>query len=208
MSPRVLFVAGASGAVGKTVVRLAGATSVVPHYRKPPEGGAPPGAAIFALDDRERLVASLRGATTVAQLIGTMRKRFAAGDTYESSDIGTTARLVEAAKEAGSIDHIILLSSVGAGRPTGAYLQAKAKAEAMVTASGIPFTILRPSAFLGEGRGAGLGLFAHLPLGKYRPVKVEELAKTIVRIAATRAPLDAVLEGGTLYAEMGAAAAA
>ena len=88
--------------------------------------------------------------TTVVQLIGTMRKRFAQGDTYESSDVGTTRQLVAAATEA-QIDHFVLLSSVGADKPMGAYLKAKAEAERIVFDSGIPWTVFRPSSFDGGG---------------------------------------------------------
>jgi uncharacterized protein YbjT (DUF2867 family) len=209
MSKRILFVAGSSGAVGRTVVALAGEADLTlrAHYRRVSEG-APPDALVFPLDDRARLVEALRGATTIAQLIGTIRKRFKDGDTYESSDIATTQMLVDAAREAGTIDHIVLLSSVGAGSPMGAYLKAKAKAESIVTGSGIPYTIFRPSAFDGDRHHAppGLGLIARIPgLGKYGPIKVDDLARAILHTAAMRAPLDVALEGAPLFAEAAAA---
>lgn len=204
MGERTIFVAGASGAVGRTVVRQAQArgTRIRPHYRKPPDGALPEGAVVGSLDDAEWLAQKLEGVTTVLQLIGTMRKRFAKGDTYETSDIGTTRSLVEAAKKAGSVDHIVLLSSVGAGRPIGAYLRAKAKAESLVMTSTIPWTVFRPSAFDGEGhRVPGFGFFGKLPvLGSYRPIKVDDLARAILHVAEARAPIDTVLEGESLFA--------
>ncbi len=206
MTDRLLFIAGASGAVGRTVVRLAGAVTgtsdVRAHYRKPPPEGAREDRVICALDDRVKLDEGLRGVTTVVQLIGTMRKRFAAGDTYETSDVGTTHALVEAARTHAGIDHFILLSSVGAGRPVGAYLRAKARAEALVRGSGMPWTIFRPSAFEGEGHRAppGSALFARLPgLKKFRPIAVEDLARAILHVGRTRGPLDTVLEGDALF---------
>src|SRR5690349_15737555 len=134
-----LFVAGSTGAVGRTVMRQADArgVDVVPHLR--PKTAAQgkalhPKADVLELSETEKLAEAFRstGRTSVLQLIGTMRKRFAAGDTYESSDIGTTQQLVDAAKKAGTVDHVVLLSSVGAGRPVGAYLKAKARAEQIV----------------------------------------------------------------------------
>ncbi len=204
MSERKIFVAGASGAVGRTVVRqaLASGTGLRTHYRKQPEGGVQPGAVVGSLDDHEWLTEQLRGQTTVLQLIGTMRKRFSAGDTYETSDIGTTRSLVECARRAGTVDHLVLLSSVGAGRPMGAYLRAKAKAEALVGASGLSWTTLRPSAFDGEGHHAppGIGLLSKLPgLHHLRPISVDDLARMILHVATTRAPLDTVLEGDSLF---------
>src|SRR5215470_9066574 len=139
MTPRRLFVAGSSGATGRLVVNLAGGQAIpcLAHVRPKPGRIPGPGQAVFELSDRRALVSALRGCTTVLQLIGTMRSRFASGDTYETSDVGTTRDLVEGAREAG-VDHLVLVSSVGAGRPVGAYLQAKAAAEALVRGAGIP----------------------------------------------------------------------
>jgi uncharacterized protein YbjT (DUF2867 family) len=200
---RRIFIAGATGATGRTVTRLAeaGGVPLVAHVRPKSAAKAPAHAAILELSDHAALVEALRGCTTVVQLIGTMRKRFAAGDTYETSDIGTTKQLVDAAKEAG-VDHLVLLSSVGAGSPRGAYLQAKAKAEALVTGSGLAFTIFRPSAFVGEEHqppkllvALGTALFP----AKYKPIRLEQLAGAILRTAVERGPLG-VLEGASLWA--------
>ena len=206
MTPRRLFVAGSTGAIGRTLLRLAPArqADVVPHVRpKSAAAGAPyPKAAVLELSNVEALTTALRGCTTVIQLIGTMRKRFATGDTYETSDVGTTQHLVDAARRAGSIDHFVLLSSVGAGRPFGAYLHAKARAEAIVRDSSIPWTIFRPSAFVGEGhQPPPLGDILTRLLGarRFQPIRVEALAGAILHVALERQPLDAVLEGEPLW---------
>jgi uncharacterized protein YbjT (DUF2867 family) len=196
---RRLFVAGATGAVGREVMRQAKVPAVA-HVR-PAKRGTFPGEAAFELEDRAALERALAGCTTVLQLIGTVRSRFAAGDTYESSDVGTT-RLLAAAASAAGVDHLVLLSSVGAGKPVGAYLQAKARAEAIVRESGVPYTIFRPSMFVGEGRrppplwGAITGA---LGLDRYRPIEVSELAAKLLRCAGARAPLGAALEGRPLW---------
>ena len=130
-----------------------------------------------------------------------MRHRFAKGDTYETSDIGTTAQLIAAAKPAG-VDHLILLTSAGAGRPVGAYLKAKARAEALVRDSGIPWTIFRPSALEGGERKpipGFKGLTRLLGLKSFEPISLEELAAAMLQSAADRAPLGAVLEGTSLW---------
>jgi len=209
--PRVLFVAGASGAVGRALMRIARARgiSVVPHFRphRTRAGEAPPGAVSFDLNEERWLDQALAGCTTVVQLVGTTRARFASGDTYESSDVGTTRVLAESAKRSG-VDHFVLLSSAGAGRPIGAYLRAKARAEALVAESGLAHTVFRPSAFVGEGREAppGTGLVARLPgLGWLRPVPVETLARGILWVAERREPLG-VLEGASLWAVLEGAA--
>jgi uncharacterized protein YbjT (DUF2867 family) len=202
---RKVFIAGATGAVGRTLVRLADARGValVPHLRPRHEReGRDRRAAVLELADTEALERALSGCTTIVQLIGTMRSRFSAGDTYETSDIGTTRQLVAGAKRAPSVDHIVLLSSVGAGRPFGAYLKAKAAAEAIVRESGIPWTIFRPSAFEGEGHRPPAilgGVTRLLRLDKWRPIDVEALAAAILKSAVERAPLDTVLEGRPLW---------
>lgn len=201
---RNLFIAGATGAVGQTLLPLAvrQQADFIAHAR--PKSAAKLGsarAAVLELSD-PKLVDVLKDRTTVVSLIGTMRKRFASGDTYESSDIGTTRALLAAAKAAGTVDHFVLLSSVGAGAPRGAYLKAKAEAERLVVVSGIPYTIFRPSAFE-DREGAFLpgmrAITSALGLKKYAPIKLHELASAILYSAIQRAPLNAILEGDGLW---------
>jgi uncharacterized protein YbjT (DUF2867 family) len=209
MQPRRIFLAGSSGAVGRTVLDLATERGLrerlVPHLR--PRGPTtvavtpPPDAVICDLADLPALARGMAGCTTVVQLIGTTRKRFAQGDTYDSSDVGTTVALVAAAKQAG-VEHLLLLTSVGAGAPRGAYLHAKARAEAAVVGSGIPCTIFRPSAFSGPGYRVPGWLGAPLRwlgLGKYAPIRVHDLASAILEVAVEGAPVG-VLEGRSLWA--------
>lgn len=207
MSKRRIFVAGATGAVGQVLLQLASKrqADVVAHAR-PKSASKVSGTvngqvAAIELSD-PKLPEVMRGCTTVVQLIGTMRKRFASGDTYESSDIGTTRQLIEAAKACGTVDHFVLLSSVGAGSPRGAYLKAKAEAERLVTVSGVPYTIFRPSAFA-DREGVfipGMGALTRLlGLKKYEPIKLAELAGAILQAAIERAPLGVALEGAPLW---------
>jgi uncharacterized protein YbjT (DUF2867 family) len=204
MTPRKLFVAGSSGATGRQVVPLATAQGlpVVAHLR--PKAGRVSDArtAVFELTDGQALLAALKGCTSVLQLIGTTRQRFSSGDTYETSDVGTTRALVEGAQKAG-VDHFILLSAVGAGYPLGAYLRSKAEAEALVRGSTLPWTVFRPSAFLSEADKPPGGIFAltrALGLRRFEPIPLAVLARALVRCAKERAPLHTVLEGAPLFA--------
>jgi uncharacterized protein YbjT (DUF2867 family) len=204
MTPRKLFVAGSSGATGRLVVpqAIAQGLPVVAHLRRKPGRLADARTAVFDLEDGPALLAALQGCTTVLQLIGTTRQRFSSGDTYESSDVGTTRALVEGAEEAG-VDHFILLSAVGAGYPLGAYLRAKAEAEALVRGSTLPWTVFRPSAFLSEAEKPPGGVFAltrALGLRRFEPIPLAVLARGLVRCAKERAPLNTVLEGAALFA--------
>lgn len=187
--------------------------SVVAHYRpataKKLGAALPAHAAVVELADTLAVEQAMAGCTTVLQLIGTMRKRFAAGDTYETSDIGTTRQLCDAAKRAG-VDHVVLLGSAGTGSPMGAYLKAKAEAERIVRESGIAFSIFRPSALEGgvHRKIPGLGAVTNLlGLDKYRPITLEQLSSAMLKCAADRAPLGAILEGKPLFALVDAAAA-
>lgn len=204
MTPRKLFVAGASGATGRLVVSLAAGQGldVLAHQRPKPGRVAGAGTAVFELSDTEALKQALQGRTTVLQLIGTTRQRFASGDTYETSDVGTTRALLEAGREAG-VDHVVLLSSAGAGYPLGAYLRAKADAERLVQEGGIPWTIFRPSAFISDTQkppAAFAALTRALGLRRFEPIPLPSLAFGLVRSAKERAPLGTVLEGAALFA--------
>ena len=185
-----------------------GAADLVLHARKAVPGEAESRRVVFELTDRDKLVQALSDCTTVVQLIGTMRKRFASGDTYESSDVGTTRLLTEAARETQA-DHFVLLSSVGASPSGGAYLAAKARAEEIVRCSGIPYTIFRPSALIGrEGPGAagtldmlfrGVGwVMGALGLTRMQPIETERVAAAILACARRREPLEVVLEGAAI----------
>jgi uncharacterized protein YbjT (DUF2867 family) len=207
-APRKLFVAGATGATGQVLVPLARqrGIDVVPHVRPKTAAGRPfePGQAVVDLSDPMALANAMRGCTTVLQLIGTMRKRFAAGDTYETSDVGTTVQLLEAARRVG-VDHFLLLTSAGAGRPFGAYLKAKARAENEVVTSGVPYTIFRPGLLTGGAR-ARAPLFRKLTeslgLKGLQPIELEELSSAMLHVAMRRAPLGVALESASLWEQV------
>jgi uncharacterized protein YbjT (DUF2867 family) len=212
-----VFVAGATGAVGSVLVphlRSSG-FAVIPHVRpKTAERhplGKDPRALVAELSETALLDEHMAHSQAVVCTVGTMRRRFAAGDTYESSDYRPVVQLVESARRAPPPRprHFVLVSAYGA-RPGGGYLGWKHRAEEAVRASGLPHTILRPS-FL-DSRGSGsvpsdgaerkpppaLGPAMRL-LGKVpplrglsddlRPIPVMILSAAIARILHDGAPL-------------------
>ena len=206
---RPIFVAGSTGAIGRAVCAAAESRQVAirPHVRPASATKAGPDSAVLDLGDADALAAALGDCASVVQLIGTMRKRFSTGDTYETSDIGTTRQLVAAAKRA-SLEHFVLLSSVGAGRPVGAYLKAKAEAERLVAEFGLPYTIFRPSSFDGDYHRPPPGMRAltrALGLKRYEPIAVTDLARAILHVAASRVAVGEVLEGDSLWRVVGEA---
>lgn len=164
----VAFVAGATGFVGRSVVAVLCARGLrtIAHVRPDSReldkwrdrfagGGAEvstaPWEAAAMAEELQRL-----HVTHVFCLVGTTRKRKeSSGDpaheTYEAVDYGLTRLLAEAAREAGTVQRFVYLSSVGASdHAKGAYLQARWKAEQAVRRSGVPWTIARPSIITGE----------------------------------------------------------
>ena len=121
-----VFVAGATGATGQVFVPMAteAGLDLVLHVRPQSAARSPlakdPRARVIDLGDADGLAAALAGADAVVSFVGTMKSRFAAGDTYEASDVGSTRQIVLGAKSAG-VPRVLLLSSYGAGG-MGAYL--------------------------------------------------------------------------------------
>jgi uncharacterized protein YbjT (DUF2867 family) len=217
-----IFVAGATGATGRVFLPMATAAGhdLVFHVRPQSAEKSPlakdPRARVFELGDAPALADALAGCEVVVSFVGTMRKRFEAGDTYESSDIGSTRQLVEGAATA-KVPRFILLSSFGAGS-VGAYLQMKGRCEALVKESGLKWTVLRPSALVTPeggpegthgarhappGAGAIFGAMRALPglagfADDVRPIPIDVLCNAILRVLV--APRDgATLEGRDLW---------
>jgi uncharacterized protein YbjT (DUF2867 family) len=201
-----VFVAGATGATGRVFVprAIAAGHDVIFHVRpksasKSPLGNSPR-ARIFDLGDLEAVARALEGCEVVVSFVGTDSKRFAAGDTHESSDLASTRQLVEGAR-AANVPRLLLQSSVGAGGP-GAYLRMKADCEAIVRNSGVRWTVWRPSGLVSatgssadeaDPRRAPFGstaLFAFIGAlpglrgfaDDYRPIPVDVVCDAVVRV--------------------------
>jgi nucleoside-diphosphate-sugar epimerase len=169
-----VLVAGATGAVGSALVPhlRAKGFSVIPHVRpKTAERhplGKDPDALVIDLSDAPKLDAAISRAQAVVCAVGTMRRRFAAGDTYESSDCRPVVQLVESAKRAGQSPHFALVSSLGApglGIP-GLEVQGGGGSPAERAALGHPPALdsrLDPLRLAGERRHAAARPAAHRP---------------------------------------------
>ena len=209
--------------MGSVVVPKARAAGlkVIPHLRPKTAGrhplGKDPDALVCDLGDAAALDAAMVRADAVACLVGTMRKRFAQGDTYESSDYMPVVQLIESAKRAGGGRHFTLLSSVGA-RPGSGYLGWKWKCEEAVRKSGLPYAILRPSFFDDTGAAStpsdggrrrppplvagAIKAMGYIPglrsvSERILPISINRLAEVVVR-CATQKPAALELEGRPL----------
>jgi uncharacterized protein YbjT (DUF2867 family) len=222
-----VLVAGATGATGTALVprlRAAG-FDVIPLVRPQTATRHPLGsdaqAFIADLGDAKRLDATMERVQAVVCLVGTMRRRFAAGDTYESSDYLPVVQLAESARRVPSAAprQFVLLSALGARAGSG-YLGWKFKAEEVVRQSGLPHTVLRPS-FLDSTRSGSqpsdgtqrkpppltsalLSAIGHVPglrgaSDDLRPLPIEILCDAIVRILRESGP-QGTLKGRDLWA--------
>ncbi|MFB4317742.1 SDR family oxidoreductase [Actinomadura sp. 21ATH] len=133
-----ILVTGGTGVLGARVVTLlrrAGHPVRVlsRHDREPADG-----VQYVAVDlmTGEGLDAALEGVRTVLHLAGGPK-----------GDDVSTRNLVQAAQRAGTVEHLLLISVVGADAVPVGYFARKAEAEKIVAASGIPYTILRAAQF-------------------------------------------------------------
>ncbi len=230
---QIAFVAGATGYTGREVVRelVARGVRTVAHVRPDSaradswrERFESEGAAVDNTpwgDAEMTQTLSALQPTHVFSLLGTTRarRRVAAThgvtESYESIDFGLTALLIRAAVASASKPRFVYLSSLGVREhATNPYLVARWRAESLLRASGLPYTIARPSFITGPGRdesrplervGAAAGNVAGTLLrvfgarragGSLRSMTGAELAAGLVRHA-----FDASAENTTVGAE-------
>jgi NADH dehydrogenase len=140
------------------------------------------------LEPRE-LDARMRGVTAVVNLIGILNER--GRKTFASVHVDAARTVVDACARAG-VARLVHMSAINAD-PAGPsrYLRSKGEAEAIVVASGLGWTIFRPSVIFGP-EDAFLNLFARLlklfpalalaaPDAKFQPVFVGDVAQCLAR---------------------------
>ncbi len=171
------FVLGATGFVGREVVRQLCVRGAKPYAHVRPdsaklaewqvtfkEQGAtvdttPWDVAKLAVRFRELFA---QGAGQVYICIGTTRGKAKAdaieGNIYEKVDLGLTQIAVDAVKASETRPRLVYLSSVGAkASASSAYLAARGKAEDVVMGSGLPWVVARPSIITGERDESRIG---------------------------------------------------
>jgi uncharacterized protein YbjT (DUF2867 family) len=183
-------VTGAFGYTGKYITRrlLAmgrGVRTLTGHPERAASSNGHIEVASLQFENPEKLVESLRGSST---LYNTYWVRFPRGQvTYERA-VENTHVLIEAAKEAG-VQRIVHLSITQPSLESKlGYFRGKAAIEQLITASGLSYSILRPTVIFGVEDvliNNIAWLLRHLPVfaipgaGDYRlqPVYVVDLAE-------------------------------
>ncbi len=152
MSP--VFVTGGTGYIGRPLI-VALAAEKYPVYalvRKGSEAKLPAAAISVvgdALDDATYAHAIPSGATLV-HLVGTPHPNPAKAAEFRRVDLASIRAAAAAAQRAG-VRHLVYLSIAQPAPVMRAYIEARQAGEALVRATGIPATILRPWYVLGPG---------------------------------------------------------
>lgn len=207
-SGRILALTGATGFVGRHTVdrALAAGHSVRALTRRPQPARDGVTWIQGALDDPAALARLVTGADAVVHIAGVVSAPDRAG--FAAGNIEGTRAVVAAAMAAG-VDRFVHVSSLAAREPgLSLYGWSKREAEALVEASPLWWTIVRPSGVYGPGdtefldmfRLARFGLAFTPPAGRMSLVAVEDLARLLVTLACTTEPraLYEVDDGTTL----------
>lgn len=195
----MILVTGANGFVGRHLVRRLrqDGLAVRAVVRAPARAQelADLGAEVVAgdINDAPSLAAAAQGCDRVVHLVGIIQE--GRGFTFRSVHVEGTRNVLEAAKQAGA-KHFVYQSALGTRENARSdYHTTKFEAEKLVKASGIPFTILRPSLIYGPGDLFTLRLAEMIRLSpvlpvvgsgrsKIQPVYIEDVASCLLKILA------------------------
>ncbi len=170
-----------------------------------------------SLETPDALVELMTGCDAVIHVAGVVNAPDRAG--FEAGNVAGTLAIVTASRTAG-VERLIHVSSLAAREPDlSNYGWSKAKAETIVAASGLDWTIIRPPAVYGPGdrdmldmyRMARRGFVVLPPAGQISLIEVSDLARlllAVIPVAEARSQIyeaDDGREGGWSYQEYGKA---
>jgi uncharacterized protein YbjT (DUF2867 family) len=172
MSNETVFVTGGTGYVGLPLIELLLARGHAVHAltRAASAPRLPAGAVPVigdALDATSYAAQVPRGATFV-HLVGTPHPSPSKAAEFERVDLGSIRAAATAAKDAGVL-HFVYVSVAHPAPVMHAYIAVREQGEALVAATGIPATILRPWYVLGPGHYWPYLLMPFYALGRVIP---------------------------------------
>jgi uncharacterized protein YbjT (DUF2867 family) len=187
---RTLAITGGTGFVGGHLLRVAAEAGY--ELRALTRGWRPPADGLIwiegALDRPDSLAALCEGADAVVHVAGLITAATRAA--FEAVNVGGTTAMIDAARAAG-VRRFVHISSLAAREPDlSNYGWSKARAERVVAASGLDWTIVRPPAIYGPGDRETLELFkmarrgfvALPPKGRFSVIHVEDLCRLILAV--------------------------
>ena len=207
----MILVTGGTGFVGTHLIRRLRAENIPVRVvvRNPGKAGLliDLGAEIVAGDvsDKRSLESAARGADRVVHLVGIIQE--GPGVIFQEVHVDGTRNVIEAAKSAG-VRHFFYQSALGT-RPgaKSTYHRTKWQAEEAVCASGIPFTILRPSLIYGPGDQFTIRLSEMIRIApvipvigsgesKVQPIFIDDVVSCILKAVTSEAFLNEIYEIG------------
>ncbi len=155
--------------------------------------------------DKASLGRATAGCDRVVHLVGIIQET--PGATFRGVHVEGTRNVLEAAKKSG-VRHFVYQSALGT-RPgaRSSYHRTKWEAEELVRASGIPFTILRPSLIYGPGDQFTIRLSELIRISpvlpvigsgksKVQPLSIDDVVSCIVKAVTTGSFLNEIYEIG------------
>ena len=149
-----VFVAGGTGYVGRPLIEALLKRGFAVYALARPESARrlPPGArpVIGNALDAATFASAIPSGATFVHLVGTPHPNPSKAAEFQRVDLGSIKAAVTAARDAG-VQHFVYVSVAQPAPVMQAYIAVRAEGEALVRASGIRATILRPWYVLGPG---------------------------------------------------------
>ncbi len=207
----MILVTGGTGFVGSHLIRRMRKDDLAVRalVRHPHKAGAlrDLGVKVVSGDisDPDSLAKAAAGVQRIVHLVGIIQE--APGATFRSVHVDGTRNVLEASKKAG-VRHFFYQSALGTRAGAASeYHRTKWEAEELVRASGLPYTILRPSLIYGPGDQFTLRLAEIIRLSpvipvigsgksKVQPIYIDNVVDCIVKAVTSDAFANEIYEIG------------